>query len=349
MLTVKGKSKVESTDRVGALSTEAGDTASLAEHVSAGPAPGPDHRPDSDSRTWSPERRVAGPARTRWERRLRRAASRTLVRVIQPTHRARMLPGFLIVGAQRCGTTSMFHVLSQHPAVSPPIRRKKELHFFDNEYDRGLAWYQSQFPIRAWSRIAARGTGVEPVAFEGSPYYMFHPLVPERIHRDLPGVRLLVLVRDPVERAYSQHAHQVGLGLETEPFETALELEDARIEGEAERLATQPSYTSRSHWLYAYRTRGHYADQLERLERTFGRGRIHVIDCGDFFANPGPDYDRVLEFLGLPNLGQPAFTAQNARPRAPMPESLRAALDEHFRPHDERLAEWLGCVPSWRR
>jgi hypothetical protein len=101
--------------------------------------------------------------------------------------------------------------------------------------------------------------------------------------------------------------------------------------------------------LYAYRIRGYYADQLERLECIFGREQIYVIDSGDFFANPGPDYDRVLEFLDLPHLGQPAFTPRNVRPRAPMPESVRLALEEHFRPHDERLAAWLGRVPSWRR
>jgi hypothetical protein len=190
---------------------------------------------------------------------------------------------------------------------------------------------------------------VPPVAFEGSPYYMFHPLAPSRIHRDLPGVRLLVLVRDPVERAYSQHAHQVGLGLETEPFERALELEDGRLEGEAERIVAEPSYISRNHWLYAYRTRGHYADQLEHLESIFGHERILVIDSGDFFTDPGPAYDQVLEFLGLPHHGRPAFTRQNARPRSPMPEALRARLEEHYRPHDERLAAWLGREPSWRR
>ena len=340
---------MESTDAVGDVSTEAGDPARPDEQAPTRAVLGPDHSPTPDSRAWSAERRESKPTPAGWERRLRRMASRTLVRLIQPTHRARMLPGFLIVGAQRCGTSSLFHVLSQHPSMVTPTRNKKELHYFDHEYDRGLAWYQSHFPLRARVQAAARDTGVEPVAFEGSPYYMFHPLVPGRIHRDLPGVRLLVLVRDPVERAYSQHAHQVNLGLETEPFERALELEDARIEGEAERLASDPSYTSRNHWLYAYRTRGHYADQLERLEATFGRDRIHVIDSGDFFDNPGPEYDRVLEFLGLPSLGQAAFTPRNARPRSPMPVGLRASLDERFRQHDEPLAAWLGCAPSWPR
>ncbi|MDR2987746.1 MAG: sulfotransferase, partial [Nocardiopsaceae bacterium] len=95
--------------------------------------------------------------------------------------------------------------------------------------------------------------------------------------------------------------------------------------------------------------RGHYADQLDHLERIFGRDRIHVIDSGDFFAAPGPAYAQVLNFLGLPDRGQPGFTPQNARPRSPMPASLRDALEEHFRPHDERLVAWLGREPSWRR
>jgi hypothetical protein len=178
---------------------------------------------------------------------------------------------------------------------------------------------------------------------------MFHPLAPSRINTDLPGVRLLVLVRDPVERAYSQHAHQVGLGLEDEHFEHALELEDVRLAGEAERIMADPGYFSRNHWLYAYQTRGHYADQLEHLEAIFGRDRVLVIDSGDFFTDPGPVYDQVLEFLDLPHRGRPAFTPQNARPRSPMPESVRVRLEEHYRPHDERLAAWLGREPSWRR
>ena len=303
----------------------------------------------ADGRAWSTDGRLARPGRDGWRHRARRAGRWSLVAAGRPTYRARMLPGFLIVGAQRCGTTSLFDVLRQHPAVFGARMRRKELHFFDNEYRRGLGWYQAQFPLRASARLAARGTGVAPVAFEASPYYMFHPLVPERIRRDLPGVKLLVLVRDPVERAYSQHAHQVGLGLETEPFERALELEDARTRGEAERLASDPCYLSRRHWLYAYRTRGHYADQIEKLERLFGRDRIHVIDSGDFFTAPGPVYDQVLGFLGLPHRGHPTFTPQNARPRSPMPGTLRAELDEYFRPHDKRLADWLGREPSWRR
>jgi sulfotransferase family protein len=266
----------------------------------------------------------------------------------RPTRRARMLPGFLIAGAERCGTTSMFHVLRQHPAVFGTVLRKQEVHYFDVAYYRGLDWYQSQFPVQAVASLTARRAGTAPVAFESSPYYMFHPLAPERIRRDLPGARLLVLLRDPVERAYSAHANHVGHGVETESFERALELEESRLAGEAERIIADPSYVSYSHRHHSYRIRGHYIDQLEHLEQLFGRNRIHVVDSDDFFADPGPAYDQVLEFLDLPP-HSPAFTPQNARPRSPMPQSVRVALEEHYRPFDERLAAWLGRVPSWRR
>ncbi|HEY2129198.1 MAG TPA: sulfotransferase [Streptosporangiaceae bacterium] len=261
------------------------------------------------------------------------------------THRARMLPGFLIVGAQRCGTTSMYRTLSQHPAVlKSPLH--KGVHFFDTSYDRGLPWYQGHFPLRSRAARAARAT---PVTFESSPYYMFHPLAAERISRDLPGVRLLVLLRDPVERAYSAHAHELARGYETEPFERALELEASRLAGEAERIMADPSYRSHSHQHHAYRTRGQYIEQLERLEKLFGRDRIHVVDSSDFFTDPAPVYAAVLDFLGLPFLGNPVFERHNARPRSPLPAQLGKALDEHFIPYDKRLAGWLGRDPSWRR
>jgi hypothetical protein len=300
---------------------------------------------------------MAGPGRvahktpllyTGWKRRAWLVARWGLVTAGRPLRPLRMLPGFLIVGAERCGTTSLFHVLRQHPAVFSATLPRKEVHYFDHKHDLGLGWYQCHFPITARARLATRGIG-DPVAFEATPNYMFHPLAPERIHRELPGVRLLVMVRDPVERAYSAFAHQVGFGFESETFERALELEDARLQGEAERIVADPAYYSFNHSHYTYRARGYYADQLERLAGIFGRDRIHVVDCGDFFAAPGPVYDQVLDFLGLPRRGDPDFTPQNIRPRSPMPASVRAALADHFRPHDERLAAWLGHEPSWRR
>jgi len=277
----------------------------------------------------------------------RRAGRSSLMLARMPAAAAGMLPGFLIVGGQRCGTTSMTRALREHPSVFGAAMHL-EVHYFDGAYDRGLAWYRSHFPLRASARLATRAAGASPVAFESSPYYMFHPLAAERISRDLPGVKLLVLLRDPVERANSGHAHETFLGFETETFERALEREPARLEGEVERILADPAYISRSHQHHAYRARGEYAWQLERLERIFGRERIHVVDSDAFFADPGPAYDGVLEFLGLPRSGHPVFKRRNSRSRAPMTGAVRAALEEHYQPHDERLARWLGYEPRWR-
>jgi hypothetical protein len=152
-----------------------------------------------------------------------------------------------------------------------------------------------------------------------------------------------------VERAYSAHAHELARGFETEPFPRALELEDERLRGEADRMTQEPGYLSHSYQHHAYLARGRYAEQLERLEGIFGTDRMHVIDSGDFFTEPEPVYDAVLGFLGLRQLGYPEFERHNARPRSPMPASLRAELDDYFLPSDEKLTRWLGRTPSWRR
>ncbi|TQN37558.1 sulfotransferase domain-containing protein [Blastococcus colisei] len=260
----------------------------------------------------------------------------------------RMMPDFLIVGAQRSGTTSMYRALGQHPNVLRAVLHKG-VHYFDVNYGRSLSWYRSHFPTRLSATRVERRTGAPAQTFESSPYYMFHPLAPERIERDLPGVKLLVLVRDPVERAYSAHAHELARGFEAEPFERALELEEGRLRGETERLCDDPGYESHHHRHNAYVTRGQYIDYLEPLADRVGRDRVHVVDSHDFFSRPEDVYDEVLDFLGLPRAGHPPFERHNARPRSAMPEPLRASLTAHYAPYDERLAAWWGRAPSWRR
>jgi hypothetical protein len=278
----------------------------------------------------------------------KRAAHAVSVTAGRLTSRARMLPGFLIVGAQRCGTTSMYRTLSQHPAVLKSVLHKG-VHYFDMNYSHPIGWYRAHFPLTTRAALVARSAGVTPQTFESSPYYMFHPLAADRIAADLPDVKLLVLLRDPVERAYSAFAHERARGFEDEPFEVALDLEAGRLQGEAERIAADPGYLSRSHQHHAYRARGQYIEQLERLAALVGRDRILVVDSGDFFAKPEPVYDSVLDFLRLPYGDYPAFERHNARPRSALPHSIAAALDQHFLPYDERLSAWLGQVPSWRR
>ena len=158
-----------------------------------------------------------------------------------------------------------------------------------------------------------------------------------------------MVLRDPVERAYSAYTHERARGWETEPFERALELEQERIAGEYERLVADPGYASLRFQHNAYVTRGQYVEQLERLAGQVGRDKILVVDSQDFFDDPATVWPQVEGFLDLPAAHDIVFERNNARPRSDMDPDLRRRLSEHFRPYDERLATWWGRTPSWRR
>ncbi len=281
-------------------------------------------------------------------RRAMRAAHATSYAVGRTTQSWRLLPSLLIAGGQRCGTTSMYRALAQHPAMIKPVLRKG-IHYFDVDYRADLRHYRAHFPLARTGRTSAARVGARPVAFESSPYYLWHPLAAERIAADLPGAKVLVLVRDPVERAYSAHAHELARGYENRDFETALELEDARLAGEEERIRRDPDVESHAHCHQAYVRRGQYAEQLEALAAHVGSENVLVVDSHDFFSDPAPVYTRVLDHLGLPEWPRVTFEQHNARHRLPLDESTRARLEAHFEPHDRRLEPWLGAAPSWRR
>ena len=284
--------------------------------------------------------RTAAPHRAK---RLGRAVS---IRVGAATSSRRQLPSFVLVGAQRAGTTSFFRALQSHPLVHS-ANYHKGVNYFDVNYGRGLAWYQGHFPtVRSLQRRTDEVPG-KPVTFEASGYYMFHPRAAERMGRDLPDARILMMLRDPVERAYSAWKHEHARGFETESFERALELEEERLAGEVERMRADDDYQSARHRHQAYRLRGQYAEQLERMQEFFPADRIHVIESESFFEQPETTYGGVLEFLGLPRVMPDRFDRWNGRPSSPMPAATRQALREHFAPHDRALAELLGREPAW--
>ena len=172
---------------------------------------------------------------------------------------SRPLPDFLIIGAQRCGTTSLYRYLEKHPQVIGAAP-SKGVHYFDVHHERSLRWYRAHFPTRRRrERVVKRA-----VTGEASPYYVFHPHGPDRVRAAVPNVRLILMVRDPVVRAFSQYQQEYARGFEdAETFERALELELGRLAGERERMLADPGYDSRAMQHHAYVARGEYAPQLE--------------------------------------------------------------------------------------
>lgn len=259
---------------------------------------------------------------------------------------ARTLPSFVLAGAQRAGTTSLYRALMSHPLVFPPVLHKG-VNYFDVNYDRGIAWYQAHFPLQAPTRARTRRTPGAPVTFDASGYYMFHPLAPRRMATDLPDLKVITMLRDPIERAYSAHSHELARGFETESFERAVELEDERLEGEVARMDAEPHYYSSTHRHHAYLRRGQYAEQLVRLLEAFPSEQILVVESENFFKTPEAEYHRILEFLGLPVIMPSRFDRYNGRSRSPMAASTRAQLRQHFESHDAALAQLLGHEPAW--
>ena len=265
----------------------------------------------------------------------------------QRTRRLRALPQLLIAGGQRCGTTSMYKALVQQPTIFRPVWRKG-VHYFDVAYDHDRDWYRGHFPLQRQLDRSSRKHGTRSLCFESSPYYLFHPLAGERIATSLPDVKLLVLVRDPVERAYSAHAHELARGFEHLTFEEALDAEPGRSEGEEQRLRDDPTYESVAHRHQAYRQRGEYAPQIARMADLFGRERVKVVDSHRFFETPQAVYTEVLDWLGVAQTHPAVFDRYNGRPRLEMRPELRRSLEEHFTPYDEQLTTWLGHAPTWR-
>jgi hypothetical protein len=240
----------------------------------------------------------------------------------------RPLPDFVIVGAQRAGTTSLYEWLAAQPGVTPAF--KKEIHYFDVCYDRGDRWYRSHF------RPSAAGT----MTGEASPYMLFHPLAPERAARDLDGdTRFIVLLRQPVERAVSHYWHARKANKETESFERAIALEPERLRGA--EAAVRKGERSPAHQLYSYVARGEYSGQIRRWFDAVGAERVLVLESEALFADPDTA-DGALKWLGLGPSSVP-FPALNGASRSDRSDSaVLEALRLHFEPHNRELFELLG-------
>ncbi len=253
----------------------------------------------------------------------------------------RVLPDFLIIGAAKAGTTSLFNYLIQHPSVASPTR--KEISYFSTHYRKGINWYKSHFPLI--SEMKSEG---KTLCGEASPYYLSHPLAPGRTHELLPDVKLIVLLRNPIDRAISNYKHIVRLGFEKETFEKAIELEPVRLEGEEQKIVSDGNYFSLVHQYHSYLNRGIYWKELERWFKYYPRNKILIINSESFYHDPAPWFDNTLNFLNISPWKPGNFMQFNkSSENIPIPAGLRLKLSEFYKPHNERLYELIGERYNW--
>jgi hypothetical protein len=257
------------------------------------------------------------------------------------TRNARALPDFLLIGGQRCGSTSLYTTLCGHPQVLAGAH--KEPHFFDNNHLRGEDFYRRLFPLRAHLRARRAITG------EATTHYLSHPAVPERVAAMLPDVRLIAILRDPVERAYSHYQLAHRNGREPLSFEQALAAEPKRLAGEEARLMSDPGYRGEAYGVQSYRTRGLYLEQLEHWWAAFPPERLLVLRSEDMFEQPGEVYAQAVAFLGLrPDTGRTAFAARNQVVYGDMQPETRAELAAFYAEPNRRLEQRLGRSMGWQ-
>lgn len=226
-------------------------------------------------------------------------------------------PYFLIIGAQKCGTTSLYQYLIRHPSISPAVR--KETHFFDKRYELGMDWYLSQFP-------SLHGENQNPITCEATPRYICHPKARNRIHKHLPNVKLIALLRNPVDRAFSNYHHWIRKGSVTNyTFEEAVRKDVNGI-----------------------LSRGNYYKQLKEWLALYPKDQLLVLDSESFFLNPNDAISKICSFLEIPEWQLESFEVYNQnRYKEQMNPKTRKWLVSYFKPYNQKLYKLLGQKFDW--
>ena len=246
--------------------------------------------------------------------------------------RHNVLPNFLIIGAARTGTTTLYSLLRQHPQIFLPQSKRPEPHFFykESEYVKGLDYYERKFFSR-WDGQTAVG--------EASTSYLFGNIVPARVDQHIPDAKFIIMLRNPIERAHSSYWHTVKAGLEDATFEQAIANEKERSEA---IIGTPLAEVAP----YAYAARGTYFQQLTNWLQFFDQSRFEIILLEDFSADPRKTLDNVFAFLGVDTdvrLQNTDRIENRSQPEhATIPPATKSYMQHYFSDDVRSLGKLLG-------
>lgn len=250
----------------------------------------------------------------------------------------RGLPSFLIIGAQKSGTTSLYSYLAKHPNIIPAL--KKEVHYFDLNFTKSLHWYKSFFPL-------LKDLGINKITGEASPQYMFYPGAIERIKASIPEIKIIMILRNPITRAYSHYNHQVRMRREGLTFEEAIRNEPKRLFSYHSENSNEKKINKKNFIKYSYLERGKYFSQLQNVLNYFNKDQILILQSEKFNKNPQEEYNKVLKFLNLPPHKMDFTKKYNAHKYPPIKEETKQKLGEFFKPHNEKLFDLIGKRFDW--
>jgi len=262
----------------------------------------------------------------------------------------RVKPDFVIIGAAKAGSTSLWSYLSQHPSVVPSF--VKEIYYFDlwPGWARGGLWYRAFFPmaLQKFHREHVRKIGF--ATGECTPCYLLHPDLPRSVFEVIPNAKLIATLRNPVDRAYSHYTHNVRRGLETLSFEEAIEAEEGRLRDEPEEMRVHKNFYDSKFNNFSYLCRGLYAEQLENWMSVYPEDQLLVVSAENLFTDTAATVERVVDFLGLPRAAGISERGSSVSPPSlELNRETRDQLIAYFRSPNERLYELLGTRFDWDR
>lgn len=258
----------------------------------------------------------------------------------------KLQPSFLVPGFIKSGTSSLYHYLISHPQILPAV--DKELFFFRNYFEQGLDWYLSHFPPIPASMNYITG--------EATPIYITCPSIAKKIFHLFPDIKFIVLLRNPVDRAISCyfHQHKASWGYQAIQDSIAHTLEKI-----PNLLNNWPELLPESSILITYRN--YYIDyvflvslinslyiyHLKEWLTIFPIEQFLIVKSEDLFGNPSATMKQVYRFLDIPDYQMPEYHNYNPGSYPPIPDNLRHRLVEFFRPHNQKLEEYLDMKFNW--
>lgn len=246
---------------------------------------------------------------------------RLAFKALRATQQLRCMPDYCIIGAQKSGTTSLYSYLALHPQVKPS--HVKEIHYYNDHYVKGRKWYRAHFPIGPIDR-----SGRDFITGEASTMYLHDVDTPARMLADVPDIKLMLVLRNPVDRAISHYHHRIRSGRETRSVDEAFETALIRA-GESDfESGTETDYL-------AY---GAYAKYIEHWLSIFPENQFLVMQAEAFFEDAAPQFEKVSRFLDIdfiPPEESRKFNAGAYDKKSNV--QLRRDLEAYFKPLNESL------------
>ena len=254
------------------------------------------------------------------------------------TNQLRVLPDFVVIGSTKSGTTSLHYYLIQHPRIIS----ERNVHFFEYMQTNSIEWYRAHFPTKAYKNFKKLTVG------EQTATYLFHPLIPKRIHTTIPNAKLIVVLRNPVDRAYSNYTHQVREGIEKRTFEEAIKSELKRIEickNNSEYKINNDDFSN--HVIFSYLRHGIYVDFIKAWMEFFTKEQFLILPTYDLNNNRAKFLKQVFDYLNVQNFEIKDVERQNVGEYKKLDKSMRKFLVNYYRPHNERLFKLLEKNFDW--